>query len=52
MNYQELAEFRELAGLNEPQSSTEFLKQWADKQPTLYPLLNDINVVLFLQSLY
>ena len=37
MNYQELAEFRELAGLNEPQSSTEFLKQWADKQLTNIP---------------
>lgn len=37
MNYQELAEFRELAGLNEPQSTTEFLKQWADKQLTNIP---------------
>lgn len=37
MNYQELAEFRELAGLNEPQSTTEFHKQWADKQLTNIP---------------
>ncbi len=41
MNYQELAEFRELAGLNEPQSNTEFHKQWADKQLTNIPKIEN-----------
>ena len=37
MTPQELAEFRELAGLNEPQTTTEMQKEWADKQITNIP---------------
>lgn len=37
MTAQELAEFRELAGLNEPQSTTEIQKQWVDAQITNIP---------------
>jgi len=37
MTPQELAEFRELAGLNEPQTTTEIQKEWADAQITNVP---------------
>jgi hypothetical protein len=37
MTSQEIAEFRDLAGLNEPQTTTEMQKEWADKQITNIP---------------
>lgn len=37
MTSEELAEFRELAGLNEPKSAREVEKEWADAQITNVP---------------
>jgi hypothetical protein len=37
MTPQEIAEFRELAGLNEPKSAREIEKEWADAQITNIP---------------
>lgn len=37
MTPQEIAEFRELAGLNEPQTQRELEKEWADAQMTNQP---------------
>ena len=37
MTSEELAEFRELAGLNEPQTQREKEKEWADAQITNIP---------------
>lgn len=41
MTNDELAEFRELAGLNEPQTTTEMQKEWADKQLTNQPKIEN-----------